>query len=307
MPLASINGTRIHYQVIGEGTPILFIHPPLLTSSNFAYQRAKLSMRYQIITFDIRGHGRSRFSPQPLTYALIVRDMKGLLDHLGIQQVYLCGYSAGGSIALEFMLTYPDRCLGSVLISTMPAVKDRRLRSRIKWALQACRFKAERFLALSICFGNADCRATFRNLYLSAREGSARNWRQYYKHSLKYDCIAKLKRIDHPVLIINGEKDRGFRRYAQTLFRELPNSEVQFVPNVAHQIPTKAGFELNERMADWIARMETKQAELQQETWKEEDIEKWTDERDSKWTDERGEWTEAWTEAHEKRTEPQSE
>jgi pimeloyl-ACP methyl ester carboxylesterase len=68
MPFAKINGTTLHYQVKGEGLPIIFIHPPLLTKANFNYQVAQLSGIYKVITFDIRGHGHSAASLDPLTY-----------------------------------------------------------------------------------------------------------------------------------------------------------------------------------------------------------------------------------------------
>src|SRR5690554_6750965 len=105
MSHAYINGVSMYYHIEGKGIPVLFIHPPLLTSANFLYQR-QLSEQYQIITFDIRGHGHSESSKTPLTYPLIVNDMIQLLNLLEIEQCYVCGYSTGGSIALEAMLTY---------------------------------------------------------------------------------------------------------------------------------------------------------------------------------------------------------
>ncbi|MDF2651943.1 MAG: alpha/beta hydrolase, partial [Paenibacillus sp.] len=54
MPLENINGTMLHYETRGDGVPIVFIHPPLLTSANFRYQQAQLSDEFQVITFDIR-------------------------------------------------------------------------------------------------------------------------------------------------------------------------------------------------------------------------------------------------------------
>jgi pimeloyl-ACP methyl ester carboxylesterase len=101
MPKANVNGTILHYHVHGRGTPIVFIHPPLLNRAVFRYQEVQLTDPFQVITFDIRGHGFSPPSETPLTYTLIAEDIKALLDHLNIRQAYLCGYSTGGGIALE--------------------------------------------------------------------------------------------------------------------------------------------------------------------------------------------------------------
>jgi pimeloyl-ACP methyl ester carboxylesterase len=50
-----------------------------------------------MITFDIRGHGKSQYSNKPLTFPLIVEDIKLLLDHLEVEKAFICGYSTGGS------------------------------------------------------------------------------------------------------------------------------------------------------------------------------------------------------------------
>lgn len=252
MPLVHVNGTSIHYHVHGSGIPIIFIHPPLLTRANFTYQSVQLADEFKVITFDIRGHGHSGNSQQPITYPLIVEDMKQLLDYLEIKKAYVCGYSTGGSIALEAMLTYPDRFLGGILISAMSEASDLWNRSRLAMAVSAATLKAKNTIALSISWGNADSTTTFTNLYKDAKLGSIAHWRQYYRYSLLYNCTAKLNRIHAPVLLIYGGKDTSFHRYAKLLHQGLPNNELRFIKNMKHQIPTKAAAQLNGLVRKWI-------------------------------------------------------
>lgn len=115
MTTTNIHEYSMHYIDSGEGTAILFIHPPVLTSSNFTYQIQGLSPYFRTIAFDIRGHGNSQTSEQTVTYPLIAQDIKHLMDRLSLDKVFLCGYSTGGSIVLEFLLTYPDRAWGALL------------------------------------------------------------------------------------------------------------------------------------------------------------------------------------------------
>lgn len=96
-----------------EPAPYCFIHPPLLTSEVFVYQK-QLSQHFQVITYDIRGHGSSQASERPLSIELMARDIRMLLDEIGIEQAYLCGYSTGGMILLEALLAYPERFLGEL-------------------------------------------------------------------------------------------------------------------------------------------------------------------------------------------------
>src|SRR3954447_26820196 len=131
MPLLDLGGISLFYKVKGEGPSVVFIHPPLLTSANFEYQVDELSKNFRVITFDIRGHGRSQYSAQPITYSLIVKDIKNILDYLGIDKAFLCGYSTGGSIVFEFLQSYSDRAFGGIVISGMSEVSDWYLEKRI--------------------------------------------------------------------------------------------------------------------------------------------------------------------------------
>jgi pimeloyl-ACP methyl ester carboxylesterase len=252
MPMLDVKGVSLYYNVKGNGTPIIFIHPPLLTSGNFRYQMEELSQDFKVITFDIRGHGRSLYSNQPITYPLIVEDIKQLLEHLGIEKAFLCGYSTGASIALEFMLTYSDRALGSILVSGMSEASDFYLRNRISIAIKLAKPRTLSFLAYAITYGNSDTKETFRRLYNEAVKGNARNINQYYQYSLKYNCTNQLENIALPILMVYGKKDKSFHRYANLLKEKLPDSDLKFIDKEKHQIPTKAAGELNHLIIDFV-------------------------------------------------------
>ncbi|GAA3408910.1 alpha/beta fold hydrolase [Paenibacillus hodogayensis] len=257
MPIAVVNGTHLYYQIQGKGTPILFIHPPLLTSHNFRYQQVQLAGEFSVITFDVRGHGKSAVSETPLTYGLIVEDIVRLLDYLGIRQTYICGYSTGGSVALEAMLTHPDRFAGGILVSTMSEASDFLLRSRIRLAAGLSATKPlARLLMWGIAWGNADSNLTFRNLLREARRGNQTNIRQYYRYSLRYNCTQRLDRLRIPTLLVYGEKDRGFKRYRRKLENELPVCDVVVLKDEKHQIPTKSALEMNESIRTWVREAE---------------------------------------------------
>lgn len=254
MPEAVINGYKMHYMDRGKGTAIVFIHPPVLTSKNFQYQIQHLSARFRTVAFDIRGHGQSQPSEESVTYPLVVEDIKKLMDELKIEKAFFCGYSTGGSIVLEFLLTYPDRALGGIVIGGMSEVSDRKLRNRIRLGSVISRVGAVGTLALSIAWRQARARLSLlRLLYSDAKKGNAKNADQYYKYSLRYNCTARLRNIPHPVLLVYGEKDKQFYRYAQMLHQQLPNNELVFIKNISHQIPTRAAKTLNGLIQQFLA------------------------------------------------------
>ncbi|WP_080848840.1 alpha/beta fold hydrolase [Cytobacillus gottheilii] len=252
MPLLNIGESTLYYSVKGNGVPIVFIHPPLLTSANFHYQSEDLSKEFKVITFDIRGHGKSGSSKQNITYPLIADDIVRLLDHLEIDKAYLCGYSTGGGVVLEFLLTQPGRALGGIIISGMSEVKDLYLQQKIKLAARISNWKALSLLSFAISWGNSNKREIYQKLYKEAVKGDPDNIHQYYNFSLHYNCTDQLNKIHLPVLLIYGEKDRSFHKYAQILHQKLPHNNLILLQEEKHQIPTKAAEKLNKMIMEHL-------------------------------------------------------
>ena len=78
-----------------------------------------------VVTYDMRGHGLSGVTPGPSALARHVDDLRGLLDHLGLDRVVICGLSMGGLIAQAFAASDPDRVDGLMLCDTAPVIGTR--------------------------------------------------------------------------------------------------------------------------------------------------------------------------------------
>lgn len=254
MTTTNINEYLMHYIDSGKGTAILFIHPPVLTSLNFTYQIQGLSPHFRTIAFDIRGHGESQPSEQTVTYPLIVEDIKQLMDQMSIEKAFLCGYSTGGSIVLEFLLTYPDRAWGGIVISGMSEVNEWRLRNKISLGIVLSKIRAVGTIALSNAWSQTKQLSLFRKLFTDAKQGNPKNVEQYYRYSLKYNCTSRLGEIRLPVLLVYGEDDKTFHPYAEILHQQLPKSELVFIKKVDHRLPTKAAGPLNELIKQFVDR-----------------------------------------------------
>lgn len=246
MAQIDINGYRMHYTDRGEGTAIVFIHPPVLSSKNFVYQIAGLSPSYRTIAIDIRGHGESEASKEAVTYPLIVQDILVLMNRLNVEKAFVCGYSTGGSVVLEFLLAHPDRAWGGIVIGGMSEVSDRKLRFKVAFGRILSRLGATGLIALSTARSNAGGRYfLFRKLFGDARKASARNAEQYYRYSQHYNCTAQLEHIRRPVLLLYGGGDKLFKPYARLLHDRLPDSELVFINGADHRLPTKKAEQVN--------------------------------------------------------------
>lgn len=106
----TINGADIYYEVYGDGKPVVLIHGGLGNGDYWVNQIQPLvDAGYQPIVMDSRGHGRSSFDDQTISYTLMASDVIGLLDHLGVEKADLVGWSDGGIIGIELAISQPER------------------------------------------------------------------------------------------------------------------------------------------------------------------------------------------------------
>ena len=126
MPDLLASGIRINYRDAGSGLPMVIAHGLFGTLHDWDGLVDAFQASCRIITYDARGHGRSQAPDSPGAYSLdiVVEDMLGVLDSLGIEQAIIGGHSMGGSTALNFALRHPDRCLALILVGTGAGSSD---------------------------------------------------------------------------------------------------------------------------------------------------------------------------------------
>src|SRR2546423_6352336 len=114
------DGVRIHYIVEGSGEPVVLIHG-FETSLDIWRARGilpNLARDYEVIAFDMRGHGKSSKSHDPKAYGReMALDVVRLLDHLGIAKAHIVGYSLGSLLTSQLLTLHPERFLTATLIA----------------------------------------------------------------------------------------------------------------------------------------------------------------------------------------------
>lgn len=112
-----VNGTRLYYEMRGEGQPLIFIHDFALDHRMWDDQFYYFSKWYQCIRFDLRGYGQSALPGAQ--YYSFHNDLKALLESLQVYEpVIIVGLSLGGMIAVDFALQFPRLTKAIVLAGT---------------------------------------------------------------------------------------------------------------------------------------------------------------------------------------------
>ncbi len=109
----TVPGARLHYTAEGKGPPVILLHGFAVNSDlNWRLPgiTGALAKNLRVVAMDLRGHGlsgkphgRDAYGPR------MADDVLRLLDHLGIAQAHLVGYSLGGFVVLHLAATHPER------------------------------------------------------------------------------------------------------------------------------------------------------------------------------------------------------
>jgi pimeloyl-ACP methyl ester carboxylesterase len=97
----------LYYEEVGEGVPILLIHPAGATASTWGSATAELARIGRVIAYDRRGYARSGGEPVR-TMSTHAADAAAMLEDLRAAPAVVVGTSAGAAIAVDLAVRRPD-------------------------------------------------------------------------------------------------------------------------------------------------------------------------------------------------------
>jgi pimeloyl-ACP methyl ester carboxylesterase len=101
----------------GSGPTLVLLHASVADRRAWTATADRLGGTYAVVAYDRRGFGESPPSPEPFTH---IEDLRAVLDAVGVERAWLVGSSAGGRVAVDAVLAYPERVAGLVLLA--PAI-----------------------------------------------------------------------------------------------------------------------------------------------------------------------------------------
>ena len=159
MPHSTVNGVPLYYEVTGIGKMnVVCIHGMGLSHINWMDQISFFSKNAKVLTFDIRGHGRSgssnRLIPSKNYLQVLADDLHGLLENLEFRPVFLIAYSSGCAVALEFMKRYPDWVWGAALSGPFHKISNAFLYSKMMGSLVLGKLQLRKWLSNQVARSN---------------------------------------------------------------------------------------------------------------------------------------------------------
>jgi len=244
--MVEMDGARLRVRIEGpeQAPPIVLIHGFTFSLETWDAWAADLARDHRVIRYDLSGHGLSDPDPKArYGTADRVRQLKALLDRLGIARATLAGNSFGGLVAWNFAALYPDRVDRLVLIDSAAysingvTEKPVPVPPAMRAYLSAPSPQAVAFSAAQI-YAHPE-RLTPQRLELMramiARPGNGPALISHLEQFTLPEPTAQLGRITAPTLILWGGKDKVVPvDHADRLAAAIPNARRIIYEDVGH-------------------------------------------------------------------------
>ncbi|MBB2929229.1 alpha/beta fold hydrolase [Paraburkholderia silvatlantica] len=201
---------------------------------------------FRVLTFDLRGHGRSSRIKGRYEIDDFVGDVLALADHAGFARFDLAGFSLGGLVAQRLALSYPERLRRLALLSTVAGrTADERARVQARYeALQAGERGAHYDASLSRWLTEA-FQERHPEFVAELRRRNAQNdpdcYAAAYRLLAQTDYGGLIDQIRVPTLIATGEDDQGSNpRMARYMHERIPDSRLVILPKLRHSLLNEA-------------------------------------------------------------------
>lgn len=236
----------IGYEVGGleQGAPVLLIRPLGGSMALWGTFRALLEQQFRVISFDLRGMGRSSPANEWSTTRRLAGDALRVLNELEIEEAHVFGVSLGGMIATWMGILAPMR-VRKLCIASAPAqgLELRRTGLRRGIRLAACFARRD----VEICLVHSMLSAGFRTQHpdavrnidavLGLHPTPRRALLDLALASLMHDTGGKLHRIRSTTLVLAGQNDRLLGPdCSRVLARAIPRATFEIIPDAGHDV-----------------------------------------------------------------------
>jgi pimeloyl-ACP methyl ester carboxylesterase len=261
MPLMQVQDIKLYYEVSGHGPALLLIHGLGSAGRDWECQIPYFSPHFQVISVDLRGHGKSTIARGAYSIALFAADLAELVKGLNCGPAHIVGISMGGMIGLQLALDYPDLCAS---LTSVNCKADYRLRT-----LRDILFAARRLFFLFILGMGGVGRHLSVTLFPKPEHEPLRrkflerwsdNTISPYLKSLRaigsWSAAGRLHQIRCATLLIAADHDYTPVEAKKTMAAEIPNARLVIIQDARHATPMEKPEEFNRVVATFLQEQE---------------------------------------------------
>ncbi len=244
-----------------EGETILFVHGLGMSVKFFLINIVDFMNDYDVICLSLRGHGNSGDpsvrKKNQFSFEKKARDIKLLLDFLGIKQVHYIGNSMGGMVGFELVKRFPEYVKTLTTFGTPPGLYfpvwlTAAVTKPFFWLITRF-FKKQFAEASGDNLGQTpESRELMKQFLFESKSSGI-----YYSrlNAANYDYRDVIYNIDIQYLLIFCEKDSYMNRYIKPmldLFKDKPNVTIKIMPHTGHSANLDDPDGFNMIVMEWL-------------------------------------------------------
>jgi len=260
--IAEVNGTKLYYEMAGDGHAIVLLHGGAVDSRAWDDQFTVFAAHHKVIRYDLRGSGKSASPQKPFSNS---EDLFGLLRFLKVDKAALVGISRGGGIAFDFTLEHPGMVDALILVSANLSNTPTAYEQMFQRVTEAG--KQHGAAAAAQVWGNdpyqGPTREAARPRVLQVLEENLPRFRHFdgsvAVRQLQSSDVPRSKRLAEihvPTLILAGERDNvEARANYDNWAANIPNAKKIVFPDAAHLVNIDKPKEFNQAVLDFLGKL----------------------------------------------------
>ena len=270
--LRTDDGIDLHYEDVGEGTPLVFVHEYAGDHRAWEMQLRFFARRYRCIAFAARGYPPSAVPTGAQAYSQdrATDDIAAVITGLGLAPAHVIGLSMGGFATLHLGLRHPHLARSLVAAGVgYGAAADKREQFAAETDATIVRIRAEGMERMAAVYGHGPTRLIFEQkdprgfaefiaqLAEHSTEGSALTMQgvQRQRPSL-FDLKDSFARMTLPTFIIAGDEDDPTLEASLYLKRTIPSSALLVMPKCGHTMNLEDPDAFNRAVLDFITHVD---------------------------------------------------
>ena len=252
------NAIDCDFTVQGSGPALFLTHGIGAAKNAWRFMISELSKHFTVVTYDLRGHGKSPVTNKNFTLEDLVLDLEKIREKTNIEKGHFMGHSLGGMIAPAYAKKFPNRVLSVGLLSTVAgrSEEDRNNvlkiisemeSSGIERTLQklTTRWFTDKFIS-----ENPDL---VKNRLKQVVDTDPQVFLNVFKIYANTEMISWLKNLSSPCLLMTGENDVGCSpEHNKKMANELKNSKLVVLPKYKHSFLIEAPAEVSKNIIQFI-------------------------------------------------------
>ena len=255
--MAALPGTNLGYwDTGGTGQPVVFLHPASGSALVWLYQQPVFAKAgYRVIAYSRRNYYNSDSAPNQNPGSASV-DLQNFVDYLGVNQFHLVSSAAGGSVAADYALSYPEHLLSLTVSSNNLAARN----GYIAEAAEKIKLKEwddlpRWFRELGPSYRAVNPEGVAQWIELNEKSETGRGARQNLVNAVTPD---KLESLKVRTLLVTGDADMFTPpSIMRMIARQVPNNELVIVPECGHSPYWEQPELFNRTVLEFIRRSST--------------------------------------------------